>query len=135
MKVEKIDHIHVHVKDLDKARRVFGDILGSEFEGVFEGGDQFGVRTAYHRLGLDFLQVAVPGRAKLIENRPEGLVCVSLKVPDIDGATAEMEARGVKMLYKVKIGNVQEVWFEPVMGVQIELVAYPGDDLLEATFG
>ena len=136
MKVEKIDHIHVSVKNLDKAISLFTDLLGRKFDPVWEGGD-YGIRTAYNRLGLDFIQITDRNRptTNMIKFEGEGVCGISLKVPDADEAIAELESRGIKMINRVKIGQLTEVWFEATntFGVQIELCEYPGHDIVAAS--
>lgn len=44
MKVEKIDHVHACVKDLDVAVVFFRDVLGVEFDPVEELTASWGVR-------------------------------------------------------------------------------------------
>ena len=138
MRVEKIDHIHVFVNDLDRAMRFFTDLLGKEFAPIWEGAD-FGVRTAYNRLGFDFIQPTDRSgpAAKTIKLQEEGICCVSLKVPNIEEAIAELESRVVKMIHRVEVGQLKEAWFEATntFGVQIELCEYPGDDIVAASAG
>jgi len=134
MKVEKIDHIHVSVKNLDKAISLFTDLLGRKFDPLWEGSD-YGIRTAYNRVGFDFIQVMDPNRPSNANFGGEGICCVSLKVPDIEEAIAELESRGIKMISRVKVGQLTEVWFDAAntFGVQIELCEYPGNDIVAAS--
>ena len=53
MKVEGIDHIHVYVKDLEAAVKLFSDILGSHFVGPMEFPT---IRTAFDDLGFEIIQ-------------------------------------------------------------------------------
>jgi peroxiredoxin len=71
----------------------------------------------------------------MIKLKGEGIGCVSLKVPDIEEAITELESLGVKMIFKVEVGQVKEAWFEATntFGVQIELCEYPGDDIVAAS--
>lgn len=140
MKVEKIDHIHLYVNDLEKAARALRAVLGSDFV-TFGNGTIFldltaehGVRLAYHRLGIELLQVTNPKlrTAQLPKGRQEGVFAISLKIPDTDEAIAELKSRGLKMISKVQVGQVKETLFESpnVPGVQIELSDYPGTDIV-----
>jgi methylmalonyl-CoA/ethylmalonyl-CoA epimerase len=131
MKVEKVDHIHIAVNNLDKAITLFTDLLGREFDPVWQGVYP-GIRTAYNKLGLDFIE----NKSDPSKTTVEGILCISFKVADIEEAIAELESRGIKMTNKFKVGKVIEAWFEPAntMGVQIELCEYPGDDITAATY-
>jgi len=131
MKVERIDHVHAHVKDADAAIKLFGELFGSEFDPLFES-EEWGVRTCFHPLGIDLIQPTDPNgeAAQLyVAGRGEGLLSISLKVPDMDEAIAEMESRGIKMISSVQIGRMKEALFDytNTFGVQIELCEYPGD--------
>ena len=144
MKVQKIDHVHVRVKDLDSAMSLFSDLLGVEFLPVSELSDSFGVRDAVNPLGdstltgLHVMEITDPdGRlAKEMGHLlPEGICAISLKVPDIKEAIADLESRGIKMVGPVsEFGAVKQAWFDPTktFGVQIELCEYPGDDIRAA---
>ena len=52
MKVEKIDHIHVIVKDMNKAINFFSEILGSKFVGPIDKGDHL---IAFDSLGFELV--------------------------------------------------------------------------------
>jgi methylmalonyl-CoA/ethylmalonyl-CoA epimerase len=94
MKVEKVDHIHIYVKDLDKAMRFFSELLGTKFTVPGEGNEELEFKEAMDPLGLELVAPTSPdgvvGRA--VERRGEGLAGLSLKVPNIEEATAEMES-------------------------------------------
>lgn len=138
MKVERIDHIHAYVKDVDKAAELFQALLGKEFYPVWESAE-FGAKVAFNPLGLEFIQPTDPKgmTAKALGSWKEGEVCISLKVPDIEEAIAEMESRGIKMIAKLQVGKLKEAAFEPTktLGIMIELCEYPGDDITVASIG
>lgn len=132
MKVERIDHVHAYAKDADAAAQLFGELFGSEFDPPFVS-EEWGVRTCFHRLGFDIIQPTDPNgevAQQYIAGRGEGMLSISLKVPNMDEAIAEMESRGIKMISSVQVGRIKEVLFDyaNTFGVQIELCEYPGDD-------
>ena len=138
MKVEKIDHVHACVKDLDGAMGFFRDVLGVEFDPVIELSDSWGVRDVRGPTGLDLIEVTDPG-GKIAKEMGhifrEGICGISLKVPDIKEAIAELESKGVKMVGPLsEFGAVRQAWFDSAktFGVQIELCEYPGDDIAAA---
>jgi methylmalonyl-CoA/ethylmalonyl-CoA epimerase len=139
MKVEKLDHIHIYVKDLDKAMARFEDLLGVEFTGPFtEFADEWGSKGAFAPPGIDLEAPTRPNSAvaKVIERSGEGLVGgVSFKVPDIESSIAELEGKGMKLLGRITMGGLKEAWFHPAgaYGVLIELCEYQGANALEAS--
>jgi len=127
MKVEGIDHIHIYVKDLEAATKLLSNILGSHFVGPMEFQT---VRTAFDDMGFEVIQPKTPDdpRAKFIEEHGEGIGAIGLKVPNVDEAAAELEAKGVKIIRR-RGGpdrDVQIILTDPksAFGVQIELVEY-----------
>ncbi len=134
MKVEKIDHLHAYAKDVDAVCRLFTDLFGMKCRTMeFK---EFGSRTCVVSAGktfIEFLQPTDPkGRvAKLVGSRPEGLLCVNFKVPNIDEGIAELESRGIKLTQRFDIGPIKQAWFDysKTFGVQVELGEYPGDDI------
>ena len=138
MKVEKIDHIHIYVRDLDKAVRRFEELLGVEFgEVMTEGLEHLGVKGAFALPGLDVSQATSPDSpvARVIERMGEGLVGgVSFKVADIEACIAELESKGMRLVGRIQIGGLKEAWFHPrdAHGLLIELCEYEADNTLEA---
>ena len=127
MKVERLDHIHIYVNDIDKAIAFFSEVLGTKFSD-FIVVTEVKLKSTLEPLGLELMQPTSPGSyvAKAIERRGEGLAAISLKVPDIEQATAELEARGLKVVGRIKLGGLKEVQFHPkdAFGVMIELAEY-----------
>lgn len=135
MKVEQIDHIHVVVKELDKAVRFFSELLGTTFSEILssppeaEGG--FGVKASVCNLngvGIELIAPYDPGSlsAKMLERRGEGIWAISFKVPDIDEAISEVESRGLRVIRRVEVGKVKEAHIHPkdAHGIMIELCEY-----------
>ena len=143
MKVEKIDHIHMYVKDIGQAVQALTDVIGTDFARFGDGSffldlsDRFGVKVAHHHIGLHLMQVTDPTlrAAKLPKGGlREGVVAISVKVPDTDAAVAELESRGAKVLARDKVGHVIETLLDwpDIPGMQIELSEYPGEDIIAA---
>ncbi len=140
MKVEKIDHLHAYAKDVDAVAELFSSLFGMKCK-VFSF-EQYGTRNCIATTPqgfIEFIQPTDPEKdpAKLIGDRPEGLLCISLKVPNMQEAIAEMEARGIKLLKLYELGPVKQAWFDPknTFGIQIELGEYPGDNIHKAGAG
>ena len=127
MKVERIDHIHIYVRDLDKAVKFFSEILGTKFSQPIIVENQK-LRSMLDPLGLELIESTSPEGpvAKAVELRGEGLAAISFKVPDIEEAAAELQSKGLRPVSRVEIGKVKEVQFHPkdAHGVMIELCEY-----------
>ena len=69
---------------------------------------------------------------RMYADAPEGIFAISLKVPDIDKATTEMESMGYKMLLRYDTGPVKEAIFDTkkALTLYIELIEYPGESVL-----
>ena len=128
MKVEKLDHVHVYVKDLEKAKGFFSRLLSTNFSPDFAEEEDMKVRTSLTPLGLELIEPTSPDSAvaKIIERRGEGLAALSFKVTDIEQAIAELESQGLRLIAKVEFGNIKEAQFHPgdAHGVMLELCEY-----------
>jgi len=134
VKIEKLDHVHIYIKDMQKVIQFFQDTLGVEFGPVYSW-DEWSLKDCYAPPGLLLLQPTASGDAmgamEFIESKGEGLAAISLKVTDIEAAIAELESKGLKLKGKAEVGNTKEAMFDPAdsFGVEIELCEYPGDDI------
>lgn len=101
MKILRIRHITLAVRDLDQARGTFEALLGepaSEAAVV----QAFGIRTRELPLGEDTLQIAAPlevdtALMRFVERRGEGVYNIALEVADLDAAVAELAERGIRV--------------------------------------
>ena len=130
MKVEQIDHIHIAVKDLDKAVAFFEKLFGIKFhhEIVLPEWGMKSRLAALGAVGIELIQPTSPDSifAKFIERQGEGVQAVSLKVPDLEEAKSEMKAQGIRLVSTVNLGRIKEAQFHPkdAHGVLIELCEY-----------
>lgn len=130
MRVEQVDHIHIAVKDMNKAVSLFESFLGIKFskEFVSEELKIISRLASIGPVGIELIQATSPDSeiAKFVERRGEGVQAISLKVPNIDEAVAEAEARGVRAVYRVDFPMLREAELHPkdTHGVQIELCQY-----------
>lgn len=136
MKIERIDHIHILVKDAEKAARAFNGVLGDPPMYFNDLTAEFGNRVGFHKLGIEVMQTTNSKTriGKLLKGKPEGVVAISLKVPNIEEAIAELKSRGGKLVEYPVVGKVKQAWFEipGIEGLYIELADYPGDDIRSA---
>ena len=127
MKVEKLDHIHVYVKDLDQAKDFFCRILGTTFSPNIAAED-VQTRSSLSPLGVELIESTSPTGivAEAIKRRGEGLYAISFKVPDIEEAIKELQSMGLRLVGRVEVGRIREAQFHPKdsHGVMLELCQY-----------
>ena len=122
MKVEKISHVVILVKDLEKAREFFAGLFDTEFSGPSEL-KEADVRTSVSPLGIELVTpLSADGpSARTLERRGEGLAILAVEVAKLEEAVADMESRGVRLIGRPTEKAAQ---FHPrdLYGVMIELV-------------
>lgn len=120
MKVERIDHIHFAVKNLDKATRFFEEILGTKFSEDIVA-PEGKVRSRIDPLGIEIIESTSPDGliSKFIESRGEGLHAISFKVSDLDKAVEELQAKGLRLVGRLKVGNLVEAQFHPRIPLEL----------------
>ncbi|MFC1847998.1 VOC family protein [Chloroflexota bacterium] len=130
MKIEHIDHIHIAVRDLDAAVSFFEDILGIKFGKEYISEElqvKCRIAPAGH-VALELLQGTSEDSyyTKFVESRGEGVQAISFKVPDIDEAVEELEAKGVRVTERIELPLLREAecHHKDAHGVQIELCQY-----------
>ncbi len=104
MKVTHIEHLGIAVANLQDAIPYWENVLGLKCYNIEEVVDQK-VRTAFFKVGdtkIELLEPTSPEStvAKFIETRGEGFHHVAYAVEDIEGALAEAEAKGVRLIDK-----------------------------------
>lgn len=109
MKIEKVDHICIAVRDIDKAEGYFKDIFGLTPDDRYtdEGEKISVVRYYIGEVGLELMSsTASDGEvAKFIDKYGEGFYLLSLKVDDTEKALEELKAKNVSL-----IDEVPRVW-------------------------
>ena len=100
--MRKIDHICFAVRDLEKAKEIYGENLGivPAVEYVAESEH---IRVARYYIGevaVELMEATGPGGevAKFIERRGEGVFLISYKVDDLDSAMEELKSKGAKLI-------------------------------------
>ncbi|MBI2936238.1 MAG: VOC family protein [Chloroflexi bacterium] len=153
MHVEKMEITILEVRNLEKAVKLFSDILGTTFH-IFgeissdspstnpfpfvktatEHADKTyqqktnKIRLAIDRRGFVELQETIPPSGE------EGLHGIHFKVPNLDEAIEEMKLKGIRLLAKVRAGSVKEAIFSPedLHGIRLCLVEYDEPTLVDA---
>ena len=129
MQIEKIDHVHIHVKDLEKAMKFFTKVLGTKFTPPWPV-EEFKLRASMNPWGIELIEPTAPESViaqDMGERGGEGLFTLSFRVENLDEAVAEMEAHGLKAMRRLEVpGIIKEVDFDPKdsFGVTIELCEY-----------
>ncbi|MFA7059276.1 MAG: methylmalonyl-CoA epimerase [Pedobacter sp.] len=101
MKILKIDHIGIAVKNLADSSKLY-ELLGIKSTGTEEVAEQK-VKVAFFPVGdseVELLESTVPDGpiARYIEKNGEGMQHIALRVDDLEEALAELKAKGVRLI-------------------------------------
>lgn len=102
MKILKIDHLGIAVKDMEAGKTFWRDVLGLGFEGTETVAEQK-VTTGFFPVGeseVELLESTAPDGpvAKYIEKRGQGIQHLAFRVDDIDAALEELKGKGVRLI-------------------------------------
>jgi methylmalonyl-CoA/ethylmalonyl-CoA epimerase len=102
MKVKKIDHIGIAVKNLDETMKFYADALGLKTIATEVVEDQK-VRIAFIPVGdseVELIESTSPDGpvAKFIESRGEGLQHIAFRVENIEEALQELKNKGIRLI-------------------------------------
>lgn len=101
----KINHLAVVVHSVDEALTFWRDALGLPFDGVEYVPDE-AVKIGFLEVGGVHIELLEPtsddsGVAKYLDKRGPGMHHLCLEVDDLDKAMAELEAKGVQLIYEM----------------------------------
>ncbi len=129
--IKGVDQIAIAVKDLEEAKRFYGEVLGLPMIHT-EVLEEERVKVALFKVGeVEIELVEGIGEenplAKFLAKRGEGLHHISLQVEDLGGALARLEKAGVPLIDKAPrkgAGGTTVAFLHPqgCHGVLIELV-------------
>lgn len=130
MKINRIDHISIAVRDLDKARRAWEPVLGKRAPDDSYVDEAEKIRVARYYLGevgLELMESTSPDGeiAKFIARHGEGIMLVSLNVDDTRGAMEELKGAGYPLaggVRKFRAGEYAFVHPKALNGVLLELI-------------
>lgn len=99
MKLNKIDHISIAVKDLDEARKIWEPILGKAEPDDAYMDEPEKIRVARYRVGevgFELMESTTPDGdvARFIERNGEGIMLISFNVDNTREAVGELEDKG-----------------------------------------
>ena len=130
MKILKIDHVGVAVKDADAALKLFEGLLGLKVQGSETVPEQK-VRTVFLPVGeteVELLEATAPDSpiARFLEKRGEGVQHIAFRVENIEEALAELEVKGVTLIDRkprIGAGGKKIAFLHPrdTLGVLVEL--------------
>lgn len=132
MKIKRLAHIGVAVKDLDEVAKLYTETLPMQVASTDTVGE---LKTGFIPVGdtsLELVMSTTPEGviSKYIANRGEGIHHLAFEVDDIDQAVAELKAKGVPLTSdgpRPGAHHSRVVFLHPkaTHGVLIELVEYP----------
>ena len=113
MRVEKVDFVSFLTQDIQRARSFYAETLGLEIE--TEGDADLEVSCG--QVTLDIFDPSSIGQ--LFAPSPAGL---ALRVPDVEAARAELEAKGVAFDGDtIETGVCKQAWFKDPDGNSLML--------------
>jgi methylmalonyl-CoA/ethylmalonyl-CoA epimerase len=134
MKVKRIAHLGVAIKDLDSPKKLYGGNLNLEHAGDEVVAPQK-VQVSFFKVGESNIELLLPTApdspvAKFLENKGEGFHHLALEVEDIDGAVEELKAAGVRLIDETPregAHGTRVAFIHPkaTFGLLVELVQYP----------
>ena len=110
MKLKRVEHVAIAVKDMSKMQEIFENKLGIKME-YEEKFPQYNTKIAMYPIGDTYLEVLESNDPKTetsrwIEEHGEGLFHICLEVEDIDSSLSELREKGVKLLDEVpRVGH------------------------------
>jgi len=97
---ERINHLNLYQNDLESSAKFFSELFDMKWIGPIEK-PNLKLRIAYSDIGINIYQPTGEDRlgvSELIKKRGEGVGSLGFKVPDIEAAIKELEAKGVRLL-------------------------------------
>jgi methylmalonyl-CoA epimerase len=134
MKIKRIEHVGVVVRDIEASRRLWEDCFGIPLGGTEQYTDR-PVKLALYPVGesmVELLAGTTPDskHAKLVAEGKGGLNHICFEVENIDEALAELKSKGIPLLDEVpRIGHAgcRIAFLDPkgTEGCLIELAELP----------
>ncbi|EQB63888.1 MAG: hypothetical protein RBG1_1C00001G1467 [candidate division Zixibacteria bacterium RBG-1] len=129
MKINKIDHISIAVKDISTFGKIFSELFGISFGAEREVPDQK-VKVVFGTFNGSKIELTAPASpdspiAKFLEKRGDGLHHICLEVDNLEKCLQELKQKGVEPLGKISTGSYGKkivfLDFKKTGGVLIEL--------------
>lgn len=137
MKVNKLDHICIAVRNLDEARKVWEPLLGKTGPDDAYIDEPEKIRVARYWLdgvGFELMESTTPDGdvARFIEKRGEGVMLISFNVDSTAEAVEEIKAMGYPMIGGLRAFRDCEFAFvhpKKMNGVLLEVIDYKWREL------
>ncbi len=137
MKINKIDHICIAVKDLDAARKVWEPVLGKSKPDDEYTDEPEKIKVARYMLGdvgFELMESTTPDGevAKFIENRGEGIMLISFNVDNTRQAMKTLQDKDYPFIGGARPFRDCEFSFihpKKMNGVLLELIDYKWEEL------
>ena len=137
MKINKIDHICIAVRDIAAARKIWEPILGktgADDEYIDEPEKIKVARYMVGEVGFELMESTAPDGdvAKFIEKHGEGIMLLSFNVDNTRESMAELKAKDYPFIGGARQFRDCEFAFihpKKVNGVLLELIDYKWDEL------
>jgi methylmalonyl-CoA/ethylmalonyl-CoA epimerase len=139
MKVNKLDHICIAVRDLEAARKVWEPLLGKSAPDDAYVDEPEKIRVARYWIGgvgFELMESTSPDGdvARFIEKRGEGIMLLSLNVDDTRAALGELKQQGLPLIGGPRPFRDCEFGFvhpKAINGVLLEVIDYKWRELAE----
>ena len=136
MKINKIDHICIAVKDLEAAKKIWEPIFGKTKPDDSYVDELEKIKVARYWLGevgFELMESTTPDGdvAKFVEKRGEGVMVISLNVDNTRNAVQELKEKGYPFIGGARPFRDCEFAFihpKKVNGVLLELIDYPWNE-------
>ena len=136
MKVNKIDHICIAVKDLEAAKKIWEPIFGKNKPDDSYVDELEKIKVARYWLGevgFELMESTTPDGdvAKFIEKRGEGVMVISLNVDNTRKAMDELKGKAYPFIGGARPFRDCEFAFvhpKKMNGVLLELIDYPWNE-------
>jgi methylmalonyl-CoA/ethylmalonyl-CoA epimerase len=137
MKINKLDHICIAVRNLEAAKRIWEPILGKNAPDDAYIDEPEKIKVARYwvgGVGFELMESLTPDGdvAKFIDKRGEGVMLISLNVGNTRDAMVELKAKGYPFIGGARPFRDSEFAFihpKAVNGVLLELIDYPWREL------
>ena len=137
MKVNKLDHLCIAVRDLDSARKIWEPLLGKNAPDDAYVDEPEKIRVARYwvgGVGFELMESTTPDGdvAKFIEKRGEGVMLISFNVNNTREAVAELAANDYPIIGGIRPFRDCEFAFvhpKKMNGVLLEVIDYKWKEL------
>ncbi len=134
MRIKRIHHVTIAVRDLEGARLTFEQLFGVQ-AAVAVDVPAFGIRAVDVPMGGDVLQLASPVAGdkpvvRFLERKGEGFYNLALEIEDLDETVRELASQGVRVSEPIELEpGVRSafVTMAATHGLSVQLVEVAGE--------